>query len=70
MMPAAAVGRAGSSSRQWIFTSRENQAQGILGLAFKNQDSESSEHFTKSDWNKATVEFIVLNDTLKAQNVV
>ena len=69
-MPAAAMRRAGSSSQQWIFTSRENQARGILGLAFKNQDSESSEHFTKLDWNKATVEFTILNDTLKAQNFV
>lgn len=69
-MPAAAVGRAGSSSRQWIFTSPENPAPGILGFAFKNQDSESSEHFTKSDWNKATIELIILNGTLKAQNFV
>lgn len=61
---------AGSSSWQWIFTSHENQARGILGLAFNNQDTESSEHFTKSDWNKATGEFVILNDTLKAQNFV
>lgn len=65
-MPVAALG---GSSWQQIFTSRENQGQGILGLAF-NQDTESSEHFTKSDWNKATGEFIILNDTLKAQNFV
>lgn len=67
MMPVAAEG---SSSWQRIFTSHENQAQGISGLAFNNQDTESSEHFTKSDWNKATGEFVVLNDTLKAQNFV
>lgn len=37
-----------SSSQPGIFTSHEHQAQGFVGLAFKPQDSDSSEHFTKS----------------------
>lgn len=41
-------GKGRSSSQTEIFTSHENQAQGIVGLAFKTQDSDSSEHFTKS----------------------
>lgn len=48
-----------SSSQPGISTSHENRAQGILGLAFKTQDSDSSEHFTKPHWNGATVEFII-----------
>lgn len=37
-----------NSSQPGIFTSHEHQAQGFVGLAFKPQDSDSSEHFTKS----------------------
>lgn len=48
-----------SSSQPGVFTSRENQAQDVVGLAFKTQDSNSSEHFTKSHWNEATVKFII-----------
>lgn len=45
---AAAAGEGHSSSQPGIFPSHQNQAQDIVGLAFKTQDSDSSEHFTKS----------------------